>query len=65
MQKSKLQAPDVASRALASCDKGDLYCVPMVDGQLGWRLKGLAPEQFYKRIMPVMMTGMRRRRAKG
>lgn len=65
MQKSKLQAPDVAARALASCDKGDLYCVPMVDGQLGWRLKGLAPEQFYKRIMPVMMTGMRRRRAKG
>jgi NAD(P)-dependent dehydrogenase (short-subunit alcohol dehydrogenase family) len=65
MQKSKLQAPDVAARALTSCDKGDLYCVPMVDGQLGWRLKGLAPEQFYKRIMPVMMTGMRRRRAKG
>jgi NAD(P)-dependent dehydrogenase (short-subunit alcohol dehydrogenase family) len=64
MEKSKLQAPGVADRALASCDKGDLYCVPMVDGQLGWRLKGLAPEAFYKRVMPVLMTGMRPRAAK-
>jgi len=64
MEKSKLQAPEVAQRALAACDKGDLYCVPMSDGQLAWRLKGLAPEVFYKRIMPVMVTNMRRQRAK-
>lgn len=53
MQKSKVQAGDVATRALKSCDRDQLYCVPMSDAQWGWRVKRLAPESFYKTLLPA------------
>jgi short-subunit dehydrogenase len=39
-------AESVARAALASVDKGRLYCVPMADARALWRLKRLAPESF-------------------
>jgi short-subunit dehydrogenase len=39
-------AESVARAALASIDKGRLYCVPMADARALWRLKRLAPESF-------------------
>ncbi|MFT3922053.1 MAG: SDR family NAD(P)-dependent oxidoreductase [Myxococcales bacterium] len=61
MAKSKLQAPDVARVALGACDAGQLYCVPMADGQWAWRTKRLAPETFYKRILPGVLQRLRER----
>lgn len=43
MRSSKLQADDVAERALAAVEANQLYCVPMDDGRALWRLKRLAP----------------------
>jgi NAD(P)-dependent dehydrogenase (short-subunit alcohol dehydrogenase family) len=60
MQASKIQAPEVAARALSACAADELYCVPMLDGKIGQRLKGLAPEAFYKRVMPTLMSAMRK-----
>jgi hypothetical protein len=39
-------AEEVARAALASVEKGELYCVPMADGRWFWRLKRAAPESF-------------------
>lgn len=39
-------AREVARAALASVEKGELYCVPMADGRWFWRLKRAAPESF-------------------
>lgn len=44
MERSKLQADGVARAALAGCDSGKLYVVPMADGRWMWRLKRLMPE---------------------
>ncbi len=38
----------VARAALASCDKGQLYSVPMADGLWFWRVKRVAPGLFAK-----------------
>lgn len=46
MQKSKVQAPDVAKAALAAVGEGELYCIPMMDGRMFWRLKRAVPAQF-------------------
>jgi NAD(P)-dependent dehydrogenase (short-subunit alcohol dehydrogenase family) len=52
MEKSKVQAADVAAEALACCDKNQLFCLPMKDAQWGWRLKRFAPERFCTKILP-------------
>ena len=46
MDRSKVQADEVAAAALASVRKGELYAVPMRDGRLMWRIKRVAPERF-------------------
>lgn len=46
MERSRLQAPDVARAALKAVAKDQLYCVPMLDGRLAWRLKRLWPALF-------------------
>ena len=48
MDRSKVQAPDVARIALDAVSAGDLYVVPMRDGRLFWRLKRLAPAQYHR-----------------
>jgi NAD(P)-dependent dehydrogenase (short-subunit alcohol dehydrogenase family) len=59
MDKSKLQADDVAREALASCDRGKLYCMPMSDGKWAWRIKRWAPESFFKLLPRALKTASR------
>lgn len=47
MEKSKVQAPDVARAALDACYRGRLYCVPMRDAQVMWRMKRMLTGRFY------------------
>lgn len=61
MAASKLDANDVARAALAAADAGKLYSVPMGDGRVMWALKRLAPEQWYRRVGPALMSLARRR----
>lgn len=60
MKKSKVQAPQVAERALAACDKRQLYCLPMRDTQVAWALLRLSPENFYARVVARLLDGMRK-----
>jgi len=60
MDRSKLQANDVARAALEGADRGELYVVPMQDGQWMWRLKRLSPERFYRTILPRLMSLLQR-----
>lgn len=41
-----LSVEKVVRRALDAVERGSLYCVPMADGRLLWRLKRLAPAPF-------------------
>jgi short-subunit dehydrogenase len=41
-----IPAETVVRRALAAVERGRLYCVPMADGRILWRLKRLAPDLF-------------------
>lgn len=52
MARAKIQAPEVARHALASVAAGELYSLPHADGSWAWRLKRLAPERFYQRLVP-------------
>ena len=57
MERSTVQAGDVARSALEACEKNSLYCVPMADAKWGWWLKRLAPDSFYKRVLPAVLKG--------
>lgn len=61
MQRSKIQAPDVARAAIDSVLAGDLYCVPMRDGRMMWRLKRVIPESFHSVMGSRAMRMMRKR----
>jgi short-subunit dehydrogenase len=52
-------AEDVARAALASCEGGHLYSVPMADGRMFWRLKRLAPESYRRLSTKVARRIMR------
>ncbi|HEU4412564.1 MAG TPA: SDR family NAD(P)-dependent oxidoreductase [Polyangiaceae bacterium] len=52
MSRAKLQADDVARLALEGVEADRLYVVPHPDGRWMWRLKRLAPEPFYHRLLP-------------
>ncbi|MGB5695865.1 MAG: SDR family oxidoreductase [Polyangiales bacterium] len=47
MERSKVQAPDVAQEAVDAVRDGKLYVQPMRDGRMAWRLKRTAPQRFY------------------
>lgn len=47
MERSKVQAPEVAAAAIEAVRDGKLYVQPMRDGRLAWRFKRLAPQRFY------------------
>jgi NAD(P)-dependent dehydrogenase (short-subunit alcohol dehydrogenase family) len=61
MAASKLDANGVARAALEAADAGDLYCIPMKDGQAMWALKRLSPEQWYRRVGPALLSLVRKR----
>ncbi len=48
MERSKVQAPDVAKAAIDSVRDGKLYVQPMRDGRRAWRLKRTSPQRFYE-----------------
>jgi len=47
MERSKIQAPDVAKFALNKVVNGQLYALPMQDATWFWRLKRLSPSFFH------------------
>ena len=47
MERSKVQAADVAKAAIDAVRDGELYVQPMRDGRVAWRLKRAAPQRFY------------------
>lgn len=47
MERSKVQAADVARLAIDAVRDGKLYVQPMRDGRMAWRLKRTAPQRFY------------------
>lgn len=61
MDRAKLQAPEVARFALDAAAAGTLYAVPHADGAWLWRLKRLAPEQFYKQLLPRALAKLSRK----
>ena len=52
MDRSKVQAPQVAEAALASVLSGRFYVLPMNDARLLWRLKRFLPDFFLRRVVP-------------
>jgi len=62
LERSKLDANDVARIALGAADKRQLYAVPMWDGRWLWRLKRTVPEQ-YARLATGVLAKVRKRRA--
>lgn len=61
MERSKIQAPEVARAALAGLERGDLHIVPMQDGRLMWRLKRLGPQRFHAWMGKQWARGRSRR----
>ncbi|MBW2508747.1 MAG: SDR family NAD(P)-dependent oxidoreductase, partial [Deltaproteobacteria bacterium] len=47
MERSKVQAPEVAKAAIDAVRDGKLYVQPMRDGRMAWRLKRAHPQRFY------------------
>lgn len=62
MDRSKVQAPQVAAAALDGMARRELYVVPMQDGRLMWRLKRLAPERFHDLMAAKRIDALLRRR---
>lgn len=60
MDRSKIQAPDVARLSLKAAKKGQLYCVPMRDGRMAWRAKRLRPDTFYSAVSRAFARRKRR-----
>lgn len=51
MERSKLQADDVARIALEHVERNELFCVPMADGRMMWRIKRAMPA-----LMPAILS---------
>jgi len=51
MKRSPYDANDIARIALEHVERGELFCVPMADGRLLWRLKRALPSQ-----MPALLA---------
>ena len=50
MERSKVQAPQVAKDGIESVRDGRLYAVPMQDGRAAWRLKRAHPQRFHESL---------------
>jgi NAD(P)-dependent dehydrogenase (short-subunit alcohol dehydrogenase family) len=65
MEKSKLQAPEVAAFAIDSLENGRLMAVPMRDGRWFWRVKRYSPAPLYPKLMRQMSRVIRKQAEKG
>ena len=61
MERSKVQAPDVAKQAIEAVRDGKLYVQPMRDGRMGWRLKRAHPQRFYESLARAHVKYLRSR----
>ena len=61
MERSKVQAPDVARGAIDSVRDGKLYVQPMRDGRMAWRLKRTSPQRFYESLSKAHQKFVRNR----
>jgi short-subunit dehydrogenase len=52
MAKTPVQADSVAARALAACERDELYCFPHREAQVLALLKRSIPETFVKKLGP-------------
>jgi len=64
MDRTSIQAPEVARFALATADEGELYALPHADGRWAWRLKRLVPETFAGVVVPRAAAALMRARKK-
>ena len=60
---STMTADEVAIAALRSVERGRLYCLPMRDGRIAWRLKRFMPERFVRIVASRRLQNMARQRA--
>ncbi len=65
MDRSKIQAPEVAELALCGCERGDLFVLPHGDGRWLWRLKRLGPDRFAQQLQPRALGRVRKRAERG
>ena len=61
MERSKVQAPEVAKAAIDSVRDGKLYVQPMRDGRMAWRLKRTSPQRFYESMSKAHQKFVQRR----
>jgi NAD(P)-dependent dehydrogenase (short-subunit alcohol dehydrogenase family) len=61
MDRTKIQAPDVARFALEAADSDTLYALPHADGRWMWRMKRLMPETFQTFVVPRSVAAMLKR----
>ncbi len=61
MDRTKVQAPEVARFALETADAGRLYALPHGDGRWMWRVKRLMPETFQTVLVPKSDALIKRR----
>ena len=57
-ERSTMSADDVAAAALRAVERGKLYCLPMREGRVIWRLKRLMPERFVKIVSRARVQRM-------
>jgi len=62
MERSKVQAPEVAKAAIDAVRDGKLYVQPMRDGRMAWRLKRTHPQRFYDTLSRAHEKFLNRRR---
>lgn len=61
MERSRIQAPQVARIALDDVASNRLYSVPMSDGRFFWRLKRLAPQGFESLLSKITSNTLLRK----
>lgn len=57
-ERATMSADDVAAAALRAVERGKLYCLPMREGRVIWRLKRLVPERFVKIVSKARVQRM-------
>lgn len=60
---STMTADEVAAAALRAVERGQLYCLPMREGRIAWRLKRLMPQRFVQLVASRRLRQLAERRA--
>ncbi len=58
MERTKVQAPEVATMALDAVERGELYSVPHASGRWFWRLKRAMPAGYFRLVRIGSRRGM-------